>query len=262
MNQPFLSNGYALLTSVLFVLLMAACSSEPAATNNTSVDTAGLNEDEPEMVISTSTIHYQVPSPNELFTVIKNGDISFNPELIQPTEGTYTGMKAQALNMGRLTADIAYASSLGDFQQSIGTFDRMHKLSNELGISFIFDEGMVNRVKNNMQDIDSLTIISNWAYLTITEKLEYNEKEEVLALMAAGGYVESLHIILGSINGYNAENYLVKSIADQRLTLENLVGFLEKYQDNTNIASTLTDLQGLVETFAPYICSSSALMSR
>ena len=99
---------------------------------------------------------YQVPSPNELFGIIKESKLPYKDGLISTESVNYTSSKTQALNFGRLTADIAYTASFEKFQESIANFDNLRKVGDDLGISYVFDEFMVNRVKSNMDNADSL----------------------------------------------------------------------------------------------------------
>ena len=102
---------------------------------------------------------YAVPSPNELFSIIKDSHLPYVDGLVSTEQPNYETSKEQALNFGRLTADIAYTASYEKFQESITNFDNLRKIGNDLGISYVFDELLVNRFKSNMDNADSLEVI-------------------------------------------------------------------------------------------------------
>ena len=62
-------------------------------------------------------VFYQVPTPNELFAVLKNSDAPFNKEILNDVSnsGNYLTKSSKALNFGVYTADLAYATSQGSF---------------------------------------------------------------------------------------------------------------------------------------------------
>lgn len=248
MKIPYITTAITIAT----VFLFTGCGGE--ATNNSETPAADSTANEAEEVEmwgfdSMGGNSYQVPSPNELFAIIKESDIPYQEGLISTTVGNYSSSKTQALNFGRLTADIAYTASYEKFQESITNFDNLRKVGDDLGISYVFDELMVNRVKTNMDNADSLEVISTSSYQRIIAQLEEAEKGSTLAIIAAGGFVESIYILTNMVGEYNADNEIIQRIADQKLVMENVLDYLNIFREEERVMEVLTELQGVSDVF-------------
>lgn len=212
---------------------------------------AAADDSEQEMLGFTSMTGntYTVPSPNELFTIIKNSDIPYQDGLVSTESQKYSSSKDQALNFGRLTADIAYTASYEKFQESITNFDNLRKVGDDLGISYVFDEFMVSRVKSNMDNVDSLEIISSDSYQRIIAQLEEGEKGSTLAIIAAGGFVESIYLLSHMIGEYSEDDILTQRLADQKLVMENVLDYLHLFSDEPRVQEVLMELEGISDVF-------------
>ena len=192
---------------------------------------------------------YAVPSPNELFSIIKDSHLPYVDGLVSTEQPNYETSKEQALNFGRLTADIAYTASYEKFQESITNFDNLRKIGNDLGISYVFDELLVNRFKSNMDNADSLEVISSGTYQSIIAQLEENEKGSTLAIIAAGGFVESIYLLTTLIGEYQDDDEIIQRLADQKLVMENVLDYLNLYAEEDRVIEVLEEVRGVSETF-------------
>ncbi len=237
------------LLSAVTVASISACSgsSEDSEVQNVEiVDTNAVNVDTMEHIVE-----YSVPTPNELFEIIKlqGGEQQLN--LVNPLENSdkYVDTKAKSLNFGIYSADIAYLSCFGIGVDFLKYFKKIEELGEELGISSAFDEDIMDRIENNEGDSDSLFSISNDSYYDSYLYLEENEKGTELSLIMAGGFVESLYIISNLVNEYNDNDPIVKKIGDQKIVLENLLDFIFEYSDDTAVSEVIEDLSGLADIF-------------
>ncbi len=192
---------------------------------------------------------YTVPSPNELFSIIKESKLPYREDLISTEPSIYTSSKDQALNFGRITADIAYTASYEKFNESMSNFENLRKIGDDLGISYVFDEIMVNRVKNNMNNADSLEVISTNSYQRIISMLEENEKGSTLAIIATGGYVESIYILTNLIGEYTANSPVIQRLADEKIVMENVMDYLKMYEDEDRVQEVMKELEPVSTLF-------------
>lgn len=100
----------------------------------------------------------------------------------------------------------------------------------------------------NSGQTDSLTVLSNETYYDAYSYLEENQRGSTLALMVVGGWVESLYIMANSGEFVEGSEFS-KRLADQKLTMENLMGFLMEYQDNEDVMVVMEELIPLDEFF-------------
>ncbi len=192
---------------------------------------------------------YSVPSPNELFSIIKDSKLPYKEGVISTDAVNYGSSTEQSLNFGRLTADIAYTASYERFQESTANFDNLRKIGDELGISYVFDELMVNRVKSNMDNPDSLEVISTSSYQRIIGMLEENEKGSTLAIIATGGFVESIYILTNLIGEYEEGSEVISRLADEKIVMENVIDYLKMYEDEERVQTVLNDLKPVSSVF-------------
>ncbi|MDG2226516.1 MAG: hypothetical protein P8L20_02170 [Flavobacteriales bacterium] len=195
---------------------------------------------------------YSVPTPNELFAVIKETGVLYDGTILNSTENIekYSSKKIQALNFGVYFTDLAFASSFSENASILSYFGTIKILSDDLGISNALDAAIYEKVEANLEndDADSLLFLSNETYFKAYSYLEENERGSTLALIVLGGWIESLYIMT-NLGEYEEGGNLVARIGEQKLTVENLMGFMMKYQDDSNVAEVMEELADIEELF-------------
>ena len=192
-----------------------------------------------------------MPTPNELFAVLKNNDAPFNKEILNDVSNTekYLTKFSKALNFGVFTADLAYATSQGSFEDASSLFGVVKTLSKDLEIENAIDQVIFERLKENLDNsnADSLFYLSNETYYSAFSYLEENDRKDVLAMIAVGGWIEGLNIIL-NLEPYSEGSEICQRIADQKLTLENLLIFISDIE-NDKLTDLVSDLAVIEEIF-------------
>jgi len=220
---------------------------EKIALETNSEDTVLL--DMPEL---NPDMAYSVPTPNELFAVIKETGVLYDGTILNSTENIekYSSKKNQALNFGVYFTDLAFASSFSENASILSYFGTIKILSDDLGISNALDAAIYEKVEANLEndDADSLLFLSNETYFKAYSYLEENERGSTLALIVLGGWIESLYIMT-NLGEYEEGSNLVARIGEQKLTVENLMGFMMKYQDDSNVAEVMEELADIEELF-------------
>ena len=195
---------------------------------------------------------YSVPTPNELFAVIKESGVLYDGSILNSPDNIkkYSSKKIQALNFGVYFADLAFASSFEENASILSYFATIKVLSDELGISNALDAAIYEKVEINLEndDSDSLLFLSNDTYFQAYSYLEDNERGSTLALIVLGGWIESLYIMT-NLGEYEEGSNLVARIGEQKLTIGNLMGFMMKYQDDSNVAEVMEELADIEELF-------------
>jgi len=238
-----------LLLSGSVAVMMSSCGGETDQPAPPQEEQTVIRPAEPLGFGDEGSQSYSVPSPNELFSIIKESKLPYKDGLIYTESVNYSTSKTQALNFGRITADIAYTASYEKFQESMANFDNLRKIGDDLGISYVFDEFMVNRVKDNMDNADSLEVISTNSYQRIIGMLEENEKASTLAIIAAGGFAESIYILTNLIGEYSENNEVIYRLADEKLVLENIMDYLTLYSEEERVQEVITDMESMSSIF-------------
>ena len=194
---------------------------------------------------------YRVPSPEDLFDLVSSGNVTYSAEVLNPAGNIskYVDTKSKEFNFGVYSADLAYTSAFQKYQESYEYIETVRKLSNEIGIASVFDEALLARVHNIFENSDSLMSITNNTYTRFVYHLEQNDRGKTLAMVSAGGWVESLFIVVNLVGDYKEHDVNVQRIADQKLTFENLIDYLMQYKDEANISKLISDLSSIKKAY-------------
>lgn len=194
---------------------------------------------------------YGVPTPDELFNLIKGAGSEPALEVLNSPDNVqnYVNNKSKALNFGVYSTDLAYSSSHDAGVATLKYYSSVKQLGDDLGISAAYTTAMQERIEENLDSGDSLLNISKDTYYNAYDYLEQNDRGPTLALVITGGWIESMFIVTNLIDGYSADNPTIERLAEQKLTLENLLEFLTKYESDEAVKSTIADLGELKTIF-------------
>ena len=237
------------LIILLFVLGLFSCSS--SSDEDISQESVQVVIEESQKEPTNDNVFYQVPTPNELFAVLKNSNAPFNKEILNDASnsGNYFTKFSKALNFGVYCADLAYATSQGSFEDAASLFEAVKSLAKDLEIENAIDQIIFERLKESLENAnaDSLFLISNETYYNAFSYLKENDRQDVLGIIAVGGWIEGLNIIL-NLEPYSENSEICQQIADQKLTLENLLIFISNIE-NDKFIDIVNDLTKIEEIF-------------
>ncbi|MBX3164132.1 MAG: hypothetical protein KF900_06590 [Bacteroidetes bacterium] len=200
-----------------------------------------------------SETFFQVPSPGEMLTFIKtvakkdNKNISFlnNPA----NEKNYTDTKLRALNFGIYSCDLSYCSIFEIGSEVLKYFKTVKTMGDQIGVSTAIKPEILKRIEKNVGSPDSLSVITDDVYFQSFEALEESEQGSTLALVVAGGWLESIFIATNLAN-FEEKSPVIERLADQKYTLENMIEFLKKHEANdANVTSVREDFESLLAEF-------------
>ena len=242
----------SLFTNLFLIpLAFGVCSCSSSSDEVNSQEAVELVTEELVEEATNDNVFYQMPTPNELFAVLKNNDAPYNKEILNDVSnsGNYLTKLSKALNFGIFTADLAYATSKGSFEDAASLFEAIKSLSKDLEIENAIDQIIFERLKENLENAnaDSLFYLSNETYYSAFSYLEENDRQDVLGMIAVGGWIEGLNIIL-NLEPYSEESEICQRIADQKLTLENLLNFVSGIK-NDKLTDLISDLSVIEEIF-------------
>lgn len=234
-------------------ILLLSCGGDNDGNELTNINVTDTVEAEMDTTGMSSDIvmEYSVPTPNELFEIVKAQGGEKQMNLVNPLENSenYVDQKSKAINFGVYSADVAYLSCFGIGTDFLKYFKKIEELGDELGISGAFNEDIMERIESNEGDTDSLFAISNDTYYESYSYLEENEKGTELSLIMAGGYVESLFIVSNLVTTYSDDDPIVSKIGDQRVILESLIDFISSYMEDPSVEEVAGDLMDLQAVF-------------
>lgn len=194
-----------------------------------------------------SQTYYLIPSPEGLFSFIKDGKLKFSGQVLNPTNNidNYIDTRSKELNFGIYSADLAYVASFNKYQESVDYLNTVRTLSDEIGISAVFDQNLIGRIDNIIDDQDSLLRVTSDSYMSIVRYLESADRKKSLALIVTGGWVESIYVVVNLVDSYSQDAKVINLLASQKHVVANLFSYLEQMKFDDNISKTINDLQPL-----------------
>jgi len=241
-------------TSFLFTLFITSCSGDKTEEEIVNAKDTTQVSAEVQKESSGYETFFQVPSPGEMLSFIKSVGKRDKSKIsiLNPTENInkYTDEKSKALSFGIYSTDLSYCSIFNLGSESIKYFKVVKQLGDQLGLSATIKPEILARIEKNIDNTDSLVVITDDLYYSSFETLEEGKQGNVLALVVAGGWLESVYIAINMVDKFQKDNPVVQRIADQKYTLENLIEFLKKHEENSpDVKQVKADLEDLMKSF-------------
>lgn len=237
-------------TGLVFLLLslsLAACSGSndehtaPVSDSTTLDSVTGTNAE---------NVFYYIPSPIEMADLLRRAGATYDKSMLNAPENAsrYSSSSAQALNLGVYGADLSFAGIFGKNAEALAYMSCANKMAVGLHISAAFNEQTHNRLESNMSNRDSILTIITDAYWDCDALLQENKQPHASALMIAGGWIEGLYLACRVAETTNNNEVRVR-IAEQRFSLDKLIGLLET-QQNADVMAVVVELKKLQVIYA------------
>jgi hypothetical protein len=192
-----------------------------------------------------------IPSPVEMAAMIKDLGVPYSARYISPTDrvGNLTTSFQQSLNLGIYAADLGYLNMNNKTSAVVDYLTAIKTLSDAIKVGQFFDFSTLKRLATNSKNLDSLMYISVHSFNQMDKYLHSNNRTNLSALMVTGVWIEGLY--LGTqVYKVTPNKELAERIGEQKLTLDQLMLILGKYQKDKQYTKLLGDLQLLKELFA------------
>ncbi|MFA6401426.1 MAG: hypothetical protein WCX31_07340 [Salinivirgaceae bacterium] len=239
----------SLLVVVFLFFLLFSCTQR----SKKSALSEGDAMDQSEYYSEQQTVdeNFRIPSPMELFVFMEKSETPFIKEaLSNPNRHSeFVSQKSKALNLGVYSADLAYCSVYGNIQETIVYFNTAKILATELGLHEGYGAEMAMRIDDNLNNIDSLNDITTESFNEANLFLDEQGLSDIQGLMIAGGWIEGLYLALKSVSADDLNNPVIERIADQQVLLDNLLKYLNRYSENSNVLEVISQLDELQEVY-------------
>jgi hypothetical protein len=232
--------------------LLLSCGGDPPAQDTLTTEDSERDDLQEARLEKTRKIFYSIPSPMETASLLKRAGAVYNKDILNDVKNVdnYTSASKQALNLGIYGADLSYASVFNHTQESMFYTSCAKKLADRLGVSAAFNDSTLEAMEANMDDRDALLDIISETYWNVDAYLKENERDNISALMIAGGWVEGLYIAT-QVAKIKATDELRQRIAEQRYALGDLISLIETYDsDDPALLGVLQDLRSLQELYS------------
>ncbi|MBK9416875.1 MAG: hypothetical protein IPO05_10275 [Flavobacteriales bacterium] len=237
---------------LIAVALLSACGSGTQPTDELNVVNTEDSVLQADRLKRTRNIFYSIPSPMETAALLQKAGATYNSKILNDVKkvDTYTTASEQALNLGVYGADLSYASVFNHTQESMFYTSCSKKLADRLGVISAFNDSTLELMEKNMGDRDALLDVISETYWNVDAYLKENGRDNISALMIAGGWMEGLYIAT-QVSLTNDSPELRQRIAEQKLSLVDLIALISSYElDDPALSTVMADLKALETLFA------------
>jgi hypothetical protein len=243
--------------NLVIIFFLMALSSVPACKSDKSGSSVHQEIDEQEAseiadrIEQVKKVYHLCPSPAEMLSVINVSDMEYDGSILNPTGNVdhYFDSRSQTLNLGVYVTDLAYTALFGRHDETIDYLEIVQQVSEQVRVTGAINEGLISRAKDNVEYLDSLFAISNEAFINMLSFCEKNKRPNTIMLFSAGAFIESIYLAVNMVDSYDASDYLVTHLAEQKYALDNLITSAESLSEDPNVASVLNDMQPLISMY-------------
>lgn len=244
------------------ILTIASCNSAGKSGASEGIDSISLGDIKPlvhDTLNDGLPIFYNMYLSVDMSTLFQSSGAVFKQELLNsPDKATdYITSSKKAMNLGIYAVDLTYAKVSEQLETAGLYFNAMQKLAEEMGIPADYFKNAADRFDRNINNKDSLMKIANEIYMASDEYLRDNERYAASAQMIMGGWIEAIHIA-SDIAVSTKDIDIIERLAEQRISLENVIGMLEDYAGDVVVMQNLQKLkmlQSLFDTFIVHVDS-------
>lgn len=189
---------------------------------------------------------FSIPSPVQTALLIKEANLPFNGDLLNPIENAsnYTTEQKQALNLGIYGTDLGYSALYNQKAISLKYLSVIEKITGQLGLEKAFDKNFMSRFEKNSDNQDSMMIVVSDAFRKADNFLKSTDRKSTSALILTGGWIESLYFAC-ELNKMKGNNKIIERIGEQQQTLYTIIEILEEYNKGGSNDDLIKDMKDL-----------------
>lgn len=235
---------------LLLTLSLAACGGSGDATTDENKRGPALvigGEDASELTANL----YQMPTPNELFVIVRQLNGEGHKNALSPAlkADRFVTLPGRALNFGVYATDMVYASNFKLTSEVVRYYLACKDLGDQLGLTSAFNTDVQRRLERNLTHGDSLDVLTNDAYYGAYQKLQDEKMGTILDLVLAGGWVESMHLVMTQMPDFDPTSALAARVAEQKVSLEQLIDMMEASKGDAGIEGVRLKLMAVRDIY-------------
>jgi hypothetical protein len=240
--------------SLLYVALgfsamtIVSCGGGENESDASKVDSAAIAgdtiDDTKSKIEEAQKVYYSIPSTSEMAELLQDAGAGFDSKILSDINNwdKYTTSRTQALNLGIYGADLNYCTIYERNNDVIFYMECNHKLAEKLGIENAISEETQLRAEENIDNRDSMMVIISDMFYELESYLAENDKDDISALVIGGGWIEGLYLATQTVNEKKPNKDILNRIAEQKMSLNNLIEFIRQYESNEDVKLLLVDL--------------------
>ena len=208
-------------------LMFFSCSLENDDNNQDRVEEKLVLDQNEKM----EAVYYSIPSPMETTIILKRNYPKFSANLLFPDINIHEihDNQIRALILGIISTDLNYAMLSERKLETNRLINKVIEIAQILHLDGVVNSSIKDRIEKNLNNKDSMQIIIGNTFWEIENKLKEDHKEELSALIVAGGWIEGLYLATNMANMDSSNKPLQNIIADQKIVHENLIELISDF---------------------------------
>ena len=249
MKKQLLYNSTLAITCIIFII---GCGQTETDTNSNKEINTNKEIDSSNIMMNIGGSLFSIPSPIQTTLLMTQVGAEFNANMLNPKENAdnYSSDFLKALNLGVYGCDLGYTAAYENNDLSLKYLSTIRNIASNIALENAFDETLIERFSNNFGNKDSMLVLVSEAYKGADIYLKENEKDDVAALVIAGGWIEANYLSCMIIK--EKKNKLItQRIIEQKVSLQTLINMLEQLGSNDDywdLSAELAELYLLYET--------------
>lgn len=194
---------------------------------------------------------YPLPSSIEVAEMLNEIEAAYILGISNAPENSsnYTTDSKKASNLGVYITDLSYASVYKRKQTAEEYLNTSEGLIRELHVDKSFQNGLAQKIKEQIYHRDSLVSLMTTATQNIYSELHQKGQKELAYLMVAGAWTETMYLTLIISENTPLNAQIINTIIFQHKSLIEVIKLLEELNDDASIRPVLAALQGIKNTF-------------
>ncbi len=243
---------YNFTISAICALFIVSCG-QSETDPNLSEDNNSTNEiDSSNIMMNIGGSIFSIPSPIQTTLLMSQVGAEFNASMLNSKDNAdnYSSDFLKALNLGIYGCDLGYSAAYENNDLSLKYLSTIRNIAGYIDLENAFDETLIERFSNNFGNKDSMLVLVSEAYKGADTYLKENEKDDVAALVIAGGWIEANYLSCMIIKENN-NKLIIERLIEQKTSLLTLVNMLEQLgsdDDYWDLAAELGELYSLYES--------------
>lgn len=244
-KMQFLRFGSKISLATLFLAFtLFSCSGDSGKKNKKSE----MPKNKKEMKKAVKEIVYPLPTSFEVTKMLNKAGASYILNISNSVQNVdkYMTEKSRALNLGVYGADLSYASTYQQSNETMSYFKASKRLTDDLNIATSFNKELLNKIETNLNNKEELINIVTNSFHDTYKYLNKSGKGNLSILVLTGTWVEGLYISSQLASTSKEKNDdIVKVIVSQKKVFNKLMKIMEKNKDNSDISEIHGELKNV-----------------
>lgn len=184
--------GFILPLLFISFIVLSSCKDRAASKQQKAAEKEQVKELQGQI----ETNVYPLPTSAQVIKLLTDLEVGYRFGITNPVENSkkYFESNQKAINLGAYGADLSYVTLYNQNQEVINYLDAIKSLTNELNMGKIYNEELYTKIKQNIDNRDTLVNILSQEFKDTYAYLSENDEQTLALLVVGGAWVEGMYL--------------------------------------------------------------------